>query len=208
MAVSKRLRFEVLKRDNHTCRYCGRTPNEAKITIDHVTPVSLGGSDDPSNLVACCADCNSGKSSTPPASALVADVGQSTLRWADALKLAAERAAEAAKENRAARAEIIDRFECVWTAYWVEDPRAADTSTKYRHPGRLYAPRPADWVRSVEQFLAAGLTMNDLVEAVTTAMRNSSLPIDEVWRYFCGVSWSVLRERQSIARQILDAGEV
>lgn len=25
MSVSKRLRFEILRRDNHACRYCGAT---------------------------------------------------------------------------------------------------------------------------------------------------------------------------------------
>ena len=40
MAVSKRTRFEVLRRDNFTCRYCRSTDNE--LTVDHVTPVALG----------------------------------------------------------------------------------------------------------------------------------------------------------------------
>lgn len=44
MAVSKRLRFEVLKRDNYTCRYCRASDGE--LTIDHVTPVALGGTDE------------------------------------------------------------------------------------------------------------------------------------------------------------------
>ena len=61
MAVSKRTRFEVLRRDNHACRYCGRTAPEVKLTLDHVVPVSLGGTDDPDNLVAACHDCNSGE---------------------------------------------------------------------------------------------------------------------------------------------------
>lgn len=52
MAVTKRTRFEVLRRDNYTCRYCRST--DGALTVDHVTPRSLGGSDDPSNLVACC----------------------------------------------------------------------------------------------------------------------------------------------------------
>ena len=64
MAIPKRTRFEVLRRDNHTCRYCRSTDNP--LTIDHVTPVSLGGTDDPSNLVAACRDCNAGKASSSP----------------------------------------------------------------------------------------------------------------------------------------------
>lgn len=64
MPVTKRVRFEVLRRDNHTCHYCGARAPE--VAIDHVVPVALGGSDNPENLVAACAPCNSGKSSATP----------------------------------------------------------------------------------------------------------------------------------------------
>ncbi|AWN05089.1 HNH endonuclease [Gordonia phage Easley] len=40
MAVSKRLRYEILRRDNHTCRYCGATAPDVPLTVDHVVPVS------------------------------------------------------------------------------------------------------------------------------------------------------------------------
>jgi tetratricopeptide (TPR) repeat protein len=56
------LRFEVLQRDNHTCQYCGRTPPEVKLVIDHLIPVAKGGTDDFDNLITSCDDCNSGKS--------------------------------------------------------------------------------------------------------------------------------------------------
>ena len=48
MAISKRTRFEVLRRDNYTCRYCRST--ESELTLDHVTPVALGGTDEITNL--------------------------------------------------------------------------------------------------------------------------------------------------------------
>ncbi|WP_075737496.1 HNH endonuclease [Streptomyces acidiscabies] len=64
MAVSKRLRYEILRRDNHTCRYCGASAPDVPLRVDHVTPVALGGTDTPDNLVAACEPCNSGKSST------------------------------------------------------------------------------------------------------------------------------------------------
>ncbi len=66
MAVSKRLRYEILRRDNHTCRYCGAAAPDVPLRVDHVTPVALGGSDKPENLVTSCEPCNSGKSSTIP----------------------------------------------------------------------------------------------------------------------------------------------
>lgn len=56
------VRFEVLRRDGFTCRYCGRKAPLVRLQIDHVTPWSLGGSDEPSNLVTACSECNAGKS--------------------------------------------------------------------------------------------------------------------------------------------------
>src|SRR5690606_30428171 len=85
MAVTKRTRFEVLRRDRHACRYCGASAPEATLTVDHVTPVALGGTDDPSNLVAACRDCNYGKSSSSPDAELVADVAQRTVEYAAAI---------------------------------------------------------------------------------------------------------------------------
>ena len=53
VSLSKR---EILRRDNHTCQYCGR--NHVGMTIDHVVPKRLGGGHSWSNLVAACASCN------------------------------------------------------------------------------------------------------------------------------------------------------
>jgi hypothetical protein len=64
MAVSKRLRFEIFRRDSHTCRYCGATAPGTPLRVDHIVPVALGGTDHPSNLVTACEPCNSGKTST------------------------------------------------------------------------------------------------------------------------------------------------
>ena len=61
-SLSKRVRFEVLKRDKFTCQYCGAKAPEVVLNVDHIQPVADGGSDDPLNLIASCEDCNSGKS--------------------------------------------------------------------------------------------------------------------------------------------------
>jgi len=50
----QRIRRAILARDGHTCRYCHAIATQ----IDHVVPIARGGSDDPTNLVACCARCN------------------------------------------------------------------------------------------------------------------------------------------------------
>jgi hypothetical protein len=64
-AVSTRTRFEIFKRDGFRCTYCGRTPVQSKLHVDHVKPVADGGSNAPENLVTACADCNHGKSDVP-----------------------------------------------------------------------------------------------------------------------------------------------
>lgn len=53
----QRIRQRILKRDNHTCFYCGG----AATVVDHVQGVTADGSDDDSNLVACCKPCNEEK---------------------------------------------------------------------------------------------------------------------------------------------------
>lgn len=60
--TSKRLRFEVLKRDNFKCQYCGRTKDETKLELDHKIPRSRGGENTLNNLITACIDCNRGKS--------------------------------------------------------------------------------------------------------------------------------------------------
>lgn len=55
------LRFEILERDEYTCRYCGRSAPSVPLEVDHVTAVVDGGTDDPANLVTCCWSCNRGK---------------------------------------------------------------------------------------------------------------------------------------------------
>lgn len=60
-SISKRIRFEVLKRDSFTCVYCGRKAPEVKLHIDHVVPIAKGGTSEIINLVSSCQDCNLGK---------------------------------------------------------------------------------------------------------------------------------------------------
>jgi hypothetical protein len=62
-AVSKRLRFEILKRDMFCCQYCGsRAAPDVQMHVDHVIPVCDGGATISLNLVTACEDCNAGKS--------------------------------------------------------------------------------------------------------------------------------------------------
>ena len=59
--LSKKIRFEVFKRDKFTCQYCGRKSPDVILEVDHIKPVSKGGTNDIMNLVTACKDCNRGK---------------------------------------------------------------------------------------------------------------------------------------------------
>lgn len=49
---------KVWDRDDWTCQHCG---THCGLTVDHVVPVSQGGSDDLDNLQTLCGPCNSSK---------------------------------------------------------------------------------------------------------------------------------------------------
>ena len=61
--LSPKTRFEVMMRDRFRCQYCGRPAPEVTLEIDHIKPVSAGGTDAKSNLITACRDCNRGKGS-------------------------------------------------------------------------------------------------------------------------------------------------
>ena len=56
-------RREVLRRDGHTCQYCG---SQRQLTLDHVLPRSQGGPHTWDNVVTACAPCNSRKGARTP----------------------------------------------------------------------------------------------------------------------------------------------
>jgi len=60
--LSDTIRFEVFKRDKFTCHYCGTSAPDVVLHIDHIHPVSKGGSNDLTNLITSCKSCNQGKS--------------------------------------------------------------------------------------------------------------------------------------------------
>lgn len=63
-SLSRKVRFEVFKRDHFTCQYCGAQAPDVVLQADHVDPVAHGGSDSLLNLVTSCAACNGGKGAT------------------------------------------------------------------------------------------------------------------------------------------------
>lgn len=59
--LSKKLRFEVFKRDGFRCQYCGVSAPDVLLVVDHIHPVAGGGKNDILNLITACEPCNAGK---------------------------------------------------------------------------------------------------------------------------------------------------
>lgn len=185
MTFSKRTRFEVLRRDNFTCRYCRSADNP--LTIDHVVPTALGGTDDPNNLVAACQDCNAGKAATSPDERTVADVAADAFRWSRAMRAAVL----VISANRAERDQYTTRVDQQWRQWhW------GDESGEF--------PRPTNWQQTIWRFYELGLPSEEVIEAVAIACGNPQIYIDNTWRYMCGIAWKRLAVLQEIARQQLE----
>lgn len=54
-------REEILKRDNYTCYYCHQKFDSIYLHVDHKIPLVRNGTNNPTNLVTACINCNSEK---------------------------------------------------------------------------------------------------------------------------------------------------
>jgi hypothetical protein len=69
--ISPQLRNEILERNGFTCQQCGAGPGDpdpfnpsrkVRLHIDHIIPVTQGGTNDKNNLRVMCSACNQAKS--------------------------------------------------------------------------------------------------------------------------------------------------
>lgn len=164
--VSKRVRFDVFKRDCFTCQYCGATPPAVVLEVDHIDPVAEGGGNEMDNLVTACFPCNRGKSCTP-----LSMVPQSL---ADKAAATAEREEQLAGYQAILRAKR-DRVEAdVWAVFarW----RGQDETTHERF-------------NSVKRFVER-LGLDAVLDAVDITLAAHIRGTRGEFRYFCKVCWN------------------
>jgi hypothetical protein len=171
--VSKKLRFEVFKRDGFACQYCGAHPPDVLLEIDHIISVKDGGGNDEGNLFASCFDCNRGKGARP-------------------LSSAPKSLAEKGEEIREREVQLLgyreimqlraDRIEAdMWR---VADALVKDASTNGMN---------RDWLRGIKTFNDR-LPLHDVLEAVETAYAKKPFSNARRFKYFCGICWKKIRE--------------
>jgi hypothetical protein len=174
------VRFEIFKRDNFACQYCGKKPPEALLEIDHIVAVANGGSDDEHNLVTSCFECNRGKAARPlgqVAPSITCDRAAEVEERA----LQAEAYAEAVLAKQAAIAKQLDMV----AEHWCASFDGERTETGWRVPRGCVFPSE----RSLRIILRK-LPLEQVLEAVdVTAARNPSGPD----KYFYAVCWRLIR---------------
>ncbi len=169
-AVSKRVRFEVFKRDSFKCQYCGGTPPKVLLHIDHVLAVANGGKNDESNLITSCADCNLGKSSV-----LLSAVPQAV---EDRAILLAEREDQLLGYQKLMKSRK-DRIESeALKILDVVDPSESLSD--------------ADWY-SVQRFIEQ-LGYHDVMRAAEIAYSRGPDSPKSRFKYFCGICHNWIRE--------------
>jgi hypothetical protein len=174
--ITKKIRFEVFKRDSFTCQYCGATPPSATLHIDHINPVSGGGGNHIDNLITACISCNLGKSATPLSSV------PKSLK--DKAKEVAEREAQISGYNEilTARAGRIEGD-------------AWDVAATLNGVTRVETFNRADF-ESIKRFIER-LPTAEVISAAHSAFAKGLYSSNRRFRYFCGICWAKIREAEN-----------
>jgi hypothetical protein len=125
MAFSVRVRFEVFKRDDFTCGYCGRRSPDVVLEVDHIVPQCEGGTDDPINLRTSCWECNRGKAGIQLASVMTGEDPH------DRAVMMLERRRQLEEYNTVAEAERRAREQETWELIaWWQSEQGIDVSDR------------------------------------------------------------------------------
>lgn len=170
-SISKTLRFEVFKRDEFTCQYCGRKPPAVVLEVDHIVPITEGGTNADHNLLTSCFDCNRGKGARPLDSVAPIDISQK----ADLLREREEQVREYERllqERRAREDADIDEVIGVYEIFF---------------PGWTLLDRSRPSIRNFLQ----QIPKSTVIEAMELAC--SRVNDSKAFRYFCGICWNKIR---------------
>ena len=177
--LSKKVRFEVFKRDGFICYYCGKRPPESVLEVDHMVPVSKGGSNALDNLITSCFDCNRGKSNTnldniPPK--LYEDI---KLKKEKESQLLEYREYIENKKNRIKK--DIDRIDSIYSKAFNEEWVLSDNFRE----------------KTVKRFIAM-LPLHEVESAMKIACEKIYYDEQKALKYFCGVCWGKFDLRNDI----------
>jgi len=176
--LSKSMRFEILRRDNFSCTYCGAKAPDAELHVDHVLPTALGGSSEPNNLTTACQECNSGKGSKVPDGPMVAEVEAKNLRWRAAVALAAQESTQRPPEVTKAIEGIID----LWSGINILTTQQCNI---------------------VEKYVMDGLPAETMIDCAEIALTSMHVKVSGMFPYMIGVARKKLAAIHERAQEII-----
>lgn len=173
--LSKRLRFEVFKRDEFVCQYCGKHPPDAVLECDHIIAVANGGTDAEENLITACFDCNRGKSAVPLSVAPKSLAAKAAETSEIEEQLAGYRAIMEARAERIRQ----DAFDVAGVLLMVEEGKNFSVDRS--------------WLRSIRTFNER-LPLHVVMEAADLALGAKIYSERRRFLYFCKVCWNKIKE--------------
>lgn len=175
--LTKKSRFEIFKRDQFTCVYCGSTPPAVTLEVDHVIPVSSGGENEIDNLVCSCFDCNRGK-------------GKNNL---DSIPETINEKAEYAKEREGQIKEYRKLIKRV-RARKSRDVKAVNDVFKTYFEDRGLTDK---FKRSIKYNFVEKIDVTDLTEYMHQSCNRFDDDPNRAISYFCGICWNRIKARSA-----------
>lgn len=175
VSISKRVRFEVFKRDDFTCRYCGRHPPDVLLEVDHIIPVAEGGTNDEENLATACFDCNRGKADVPLSVVPKSLTAQAVEVAEREEQLAGYRAVMEARADRIRQ----DAFDVAAVLLAIPDDTTFSVDRR--------------WLRSIMTFNER-LPLHVVKESADLALTYGPRSEYRRFLYFCKVCWNKIKE--------------
>lgn len=171
--LSKKVRFEVFKRDSFTCQYCGAVPPSVILEVDHVIPVASDGDNEIDNLVTSCFDCNRGKgarslNSIPQSLVIKTEV---MIEKEDQLK----EFKKLKSRVKARQTRQVNKVANVFSDFF-EERELTDKSK-----------------RSIRAQFLPNLDIETLVENMEMACDRKSNSPQGAFKYFCGICWNMIK---------------
>lgn len=170
-AISKKTRFEVFKRDDFACSYCGQKPPAVVLEVDHIVPVAKGGKNGMDNLITACFDCNRGKAANTLTAVPESLVDKAARVKEAEAQLKAYRKVMAARDER----EKADAWAVVHALF-------GDDCHEIRK----------DWFQSIKRFNDR-LEHHDVIYAAERACVQKPYATEAKFKYFCGICWNLIK---------------
>ena len=175
MSITKKMRFEVFKRDGFRCAYCGRTPPVVTLEVDHIQPKSRGGKNDINNYITACFDCNRGKRDIP----------------LDKIPPLLSQNIEVLKEKETQLKEYRRFIEKVERR---EKKDIEDISQIYRDSYPEYDFSDNFKYVSIRKFIQL-LPKHEVMDSLRKAVSKFSYNKEDATKYFCGICWRKIKDQ-------------